>query len=158
MTHPTTERGVVRLERTIPAPPHRVYRAWLEPHLVARWMAPGGLAVTRVAVDERVGGHYRVWQSVDGADAGGFEAELLELVPDRRLVFRWGFVGPERTDGPTYDSRLTVSLAEAPGGATALTLVHERLEDLATALPHVAEQVGTGWDLALEKLAAELEA
>ncbi len=153
MTRETRERAVVRLERTIPAQPHAVYRAWLEPDLLRRWLAPGGLEVTRVEIEERVGGKYRIWQADAGADVGGFECELLELVPDQRLVFRWGFVGPERTLGPTYDSLLTITLREAPGGATTLTLVHERLEDLAAAMPYVAEAVGPGWDMVLDKLA-----
>jgi uncharacterized protein YndB with AHSA1/START domain len=144
----------VRLERTIPAPPHKVYRAWLDPELLRRWLAPGGLEVDRVEVDERVGGHFRVWQADSGTDAGGFECELLELAPDRRIVFRWGFVGPGRTAGPVYDSLLTVTLREAPDGGTALTLVHERLEELAAAMPHVAGNVGPGWEMVLDKLAA----
>ena len=81
---------VVRLERTIPAPPHNVYRAWLEPGLIRRWMAPGGLEVTRIEVDERVGGRYQVWHADSDSDVGGFECELVELVPDQRIVFRWG--------------------------------------------------------------------
>lgn len=149
----TAESSAVRLERTIPAPPHKVYRAWLDPELLRRWLAPGGLEVRRAEVDQRVGGRFRVWHTDSGADAGGFECELLELEPDRRIVFRWGFVGPARTDGPVYDSLLTVTLREAPGDATALTLVHERLDELAAALPHVAENVGPGWELVLAKLA-----
>lgn len=149
----TAESSAVRLERTIPAPPHKVYRAWLDPELLRRWLAPGGLEVRRAEVDQRVGGRFRVWHTDSGADAGGFECELLELEPDRRIVFRWGFVGPDRTDGPVYDSLLTVTLREAPGDATALTLVHERLDELAAALPHVAENVGPGWELVLAKLA-----
>jgi uncharacterized protein YndB with AHSA1/START domain len=148
----TAQHPAVRLQRTIPAPPHRVYRAWLEPDLLRRWLAPGDLRISRVEVDERVGGHYRIWHADEDADVGGFECELLDLVPDQRLVFRWGFVGPERTDGPAYDSLLTVTFAEAPGNGTLLTLVHERLGDLAAELPHVAENVAPGWALALEKL------
>jgi uncharacterized protein YndB with AHSA1/START domain len=153
----TAERSVVRLHRTIPAPPERVYRAWLEPELLRRWLAPGSLEVTRVEVDERVGGHYRIWHRGAEGDVGGFECELLELVPGRRIVFRWGFVGPERLGGPVYDSLLTITLDEAPGGATALTLVHERLDDLYAALPDVAENVGPGWEMVLGKLAALLD-
>lgn len=142
----------VRLQRTIPAPPDRVYRAWLDPDLLARWMAPGALDVTRAEVDERVGGHFRIWHASADGDVGGFEAELLELVPGERIVFRWGFVGPDRLAGPTYDSLLTITLREAPDGGTALTLVHERLDELAAALPDVADSVGRGWELALDKL------
>jgi hypothetical protein len=49
-----------------------------------------------------------------------------------------------------------VTLREAAGGGTALTLVHERLDDLAAAMPEAAAQVGAGWDYVLTKLAAVL--
>jgi uncharacterized protein YndB with AHSA1/START domain len=154
MIPPTAEHAVVRLERLIPAPPHRVYRAWLDPDLVRRWMAPGDFDVTRVEIDERVGGAYRVWQAGSGGSAGGFECELLELVPDQRIVFRWGFVGPERTDGPVFDSRLTITLRQAQEDTTMLTLVHEQLDELAAAMPYVAQNVGPGWELVLDKFDA----
>ena len=106
----------VRLERVIPAPPHQVYRAWLEPELLRQWMAPGDFELSRAEVDERVGGHYRIWHAAGGTEAGGFEAELLELVPDQRIAWRWGFAGPQRRNGPVYDSQLTVTLAGDSGG------------------------------------------
>ena len=53
MDHPQ-----VRTERTFPAPAHRVYRAWLDPQLVRRWMAPGSQEVIRAEIDERPGGAY----------------------------------------------------------------------------------------------------
>lgn len=143
---------VVRLQRTIPAPPHEVYRAWLEPAFLQQWMVPG-LDVTRAEVDPRVGGHLRIWHADAGSDVGGFECEIVELVADQRLVFRWGFVGPERAAGPVYDSLLTITLRTAEGNATTLTLVHERLDDLAAAMPDIAESVEHGWALVLEKLA-----
>jgi uncharacterized protein YndB with AHSA1/START domain len=148
----TAEHPVVRLERTISAGPDKVYRAWLEPEFVRRWLAPGDVQVSGAEIDERVGGHYRIWQTDSGSDVGGFDCELLELVPDQRIVFRWGFVGPKGTKGPSYDSQLTVTFRDAPEGFTALTLVHERLEDLAAAMPDVAKNVGPGWELVLDKL------
>ena len=147
---------VVRIQRLIPAPPDKVYRAWLEPDLLRLWLAPGELQVTRVEIDERVGGHYRVWHGSSEGDVGGFECELLELVPGERIVFRWGFVGPDRAHGPRYDSLLTITLCEAPDGATTLTLVHERLDELQASAPEVAENVGPGWDMVLDKLAASI--
>jgi uncharacterized protein YndB with AHSA1/START domain len=152
---PVSSQPVVRIERTLSAPPHQVYQAWLSPELIRRWMAPG-YDVTQVEVDERAGGRYRVWHAEAGVPAGGFEAEILELVPDERIAWRWGFAGPDRENGPVYDSRLTVTLRDAPGGGTVLTLVHEHLDDLAAALPQVAEKVGSGWDGVLAKLAALL--
>ena len=86
MTPRTQERAVVRLNRTIPAAPQSVYRAWLEPDVLRRWLAPAALGVTRVEVDERVGGHFRIWQAGPGGEAGGFECKLVELDPGRRIV------------------------------------------------------------------------
>ena len=154
MSASTENHAVVRLERLIPAPPGPVYRAWLDPELLQHWMAPGGLTMARAEVEEWPGGYYRIWQEDSGRDVGGFEAELIELVPDERLVFRWGFVGPERTDGPVFDSLLTVTLHRDEARGTVLTLVHEHLGELAAALPQVAENVGPGWEAALGKLAA----
>ena len=94
---------VVRLERVIAAPPHDVYRAWLDPDLLQQWLAPGGITVERAEVEARVGGRYRIWHQAAGVDVGGFECEIVALVPSRRIVFRWGFVGPDRTAGPVYD-------------------------------------------------------
>jgi uncharacterized protein YndB with AHSA1/START domain len=148
MDHPQ-----VRTERTIPAPAHRVYRAWLDPQLVRRWMAPGRQEVTRAEIDERPGGAYRTWKADNGVIVGGFDSALLELVPDRRLVFRWGFIGPQRRQGPSFDTQLTVSFHPEPSGATTVKLAHDRLDDLAAAMPEIAENVGPGWDAVLGKLA-----
>jgi uncharacterized protein YndB with AHSA1/START domain len=146
----------ITLHRIIPATPHEVYRAWLEPDLLRRWLAPGELQVTRIEVDEREGGSFRVWQGTDEVEAGGFEGEFLELVPDTRIVLRWGFVGPERTAGPVFDSVLSITLADALDGATFLTLVHEHLDALHDAMPQVFEQVEAGWKMVLDKLTAVL--
>ena len=148
------EQTAVRIERTIPAPPDRVYRAWLDPELVRRWMAPGDFLATRAEVDERVGGHYRIWQENPGGERGGYDAEIVELVPNERIVLNWTFVGPDRMAGPHFDSTLTITFREGPRGSTTLTLIHERLEGLAAAMPYVAENIRPGWADVLDKLVA----
>jgi len=147
----STESTAVRLTRTIAAPPERVYRAWLEPELLKRWFAPGHRTAPRVEVDERPGGRFAVWHADDSDDIGGMEAEIVELVPNERLSFRWSFVGPDRVTEPSRETRLTVALREVDGG-TELTLVHERLDGLRDQLPHVADQVTAGWNAVLDKL------
>ena len=117
-----------------------------------------GLDVKRAEVDARVGGHLRIWHADDGSDVGGFECQIVELVPHHRIVFRWGFVGPERAAGPVYDSLLTITLQAASGNATTLTLLHERLDDLAAAMPDAADKVKIGWALVLDKLILVLAA
>jgi uncharacterized protein YndB with AHSA1/START domain len=145
----------VRREMVFSVPVHAVYRAWLTPGILQRWLAPGSYECARAEVDERVGGRFRIWQTDSGQPAGGFEAEILELAPDRRIAWRWGFVGPDRA--VRFDSLLTVTLDEIPDGGTRLTLLHERLDDLAAVLPQVAAQVGAGWESVLHRLALLLK-
>lgn len=151
----TSQQTAVRLTRKIAAPPAQVYRAWLDPEILRGWLAPASLSVREVEVDERVGGRHRTWQvGPDGEDLGGFDSTITELVPGERIVFEWRFVGPERVADPSHDSRLTIELRDAPGGETELTLVHDRLEALHEAMPEVADNVGRGWGMALDKLEA----
>jgi len=149
----TTDTTVVRLQRTMNAPPERVYRAWLEPDLLRRWFAPGTWSVGRAEVDERVGGLLGIWQvGDDGEQLGGMEGEILELVPNERLVFAWRFLGPDRKVDPALDSRLTISLRAVDEG-TELTLVHERLDAFMATRPDLDGKVSAGWDMVLENLA-----
>jgi uncharacterized protein YndB with AHSA1/START domain len=152
MTPRSARRPAVHLQRVIPASPEQVYRAWLEPEILRQWLAPGDLEVTRVEVDERVGGTFRVWQGSKDQEAGGIEGQIVELVPNRRITLRWGFVGPARMDGPTFDSLLTISLSDSADRGTTLTLVHEELDALWEAMPQVAENVEQGWELVFQKL------
>jgi uncharacterized protein YndB with AHSA1/START domain len=148
----SSQHLAVHLERIIDASTTEVYDAWLDPDMLRIWLAPGGIQIAKAEVEMCVGGRYRIWHTAGGKSVGGFECEITELVPDKRIAFRWGFVGPERTDGPVFDSRLTISLEKAPGNRTRLLLVHEQLDDLAAAMPQVAEQVRGGWESVLAKL------
>jgi uncharacterized protein YndB with AHSA1/START domain len=143
----------VRLQRTIPAPPATVYRAWLDPELLRRWAAPAGWEAVRVEVDERVGGHYRCRHvDGDGREVGGFDSEILELVPDERIVLRWQFVGPDRRPLADASSRLTVVLHPVPPDACELTLVHDRLDDLERRMPGMTEGTRRGWTGTMARL------
>jgi uncharacterized protein YndB with AHSA1/START domain len=143
----------VKLQRTIPASPATVYRAWLDPELLVQWAAPVGWEAVRVEVDERVGGHYRC-RHVDaqGRNAGGFDCEILELVPDERIVLRWQFVGPDRRPLADPSSRLTITLRPAPPDACELTLVHDRLDGLERTVPGMTDATRRGWSGTLVRL------
>lgn len=148
---PDASYPVVRVQRTYAAPPERVFRAWLDADLVAQWMAPGPVDTVRAEIDPRPGGRYRVWHAERGTPLGGFDAQILEIDPPRRLVFTWGFVGPDPERDPRFDSRLTITITDDPAGAR-LTLVHEQLDALAAGLPEVADRVEAGWSDVLGKL------
>jgi uncharacterized protein YndB with AHSA1/START domain len=139
----------VHLTRTYPAPPARVYRAWLDPDLLAQWMRPNRVPLTKADIDPRPGGRF----TIHDADNSGFEATFVELDEPSKLVLQWAFVGPDRDKGGVEDSLLTITFEPAPDDATLLTLHHERLDSLAATLPHVAARVENGWSTALDNLA-----
>ena len=63
-----------------------------------------------------------------------------------------GLIGPQRRQGPSFDTLLSVSFDPGPAGGTVIRLVHERLGELAAAMPHIAGSVGPGWEAVLTKL------
>jgi uncharacterized protein YndB with AHSA1/START domain len=130
----------VRIQRTIPASPATVYRAWLDPELLRRWAAPVGWEAVHVEVDERVGGHYRC-RHVDaqGLEVGGFDCEILDLVPNERIVLRWQFLGLDRRPLAEASTRLTITLRPVPPDSCELTLIHDRLS------PGVTDAIRRGW-------------
>ncbi len=137
----------VKLQRTIPAPPATVYRAWLDPELIRRWAAPVGWEAVRVEVDERVGGHYRCGHvDAEGRAVGGFDCEILELVQDERIVLRWQFVSPDARPLAEASSRLTITLRPVPPNSCELTLVHDRLS------PDVTDSTRLGWSGTMTRL------
>jgi uncharacterized protein YndB with AHSA1/START domain len=143
----------VRVRRTLPFPRERVYRAWLNPDTMVRWFVDPRFTDGRAEVDERVGGSYRIFQvDPEGDLTGGSENQIVELVPNERIVLLWRFVGPERLEGETYETRLTVTFAEPQPGETELTVVHEQLDELAEAMPQVAGHVQQGWAATLDRL------
>lgn len=133
----------VALERVIAAPRPKIYRAWLDPAVLARWMGPDDFSVTVATVDERVGGVHQV----EMLDAEGghhtFVSVIEELVPDERIVFTFKFA-PE-----AQESKLTITFSDAVGGGTALRLSHERITGEGSL---DTQSVNVGWGQTLAKL------
>ncbi len=82
---PTT--GTVHLHRVLPAPPERVYRAFIEPDAMAKWLPPHGFTGRVLEMDARVGGRYRMqFTNFSNGQSHAFGGEYLELVPNERIV------------------------------------------------------------------------
>jgi uncharacterized protein YndB with AHSA1/START domain len=140
----------VALTRTIPGPRHDVYRAFLEPEVLQRWMSPGEFAVVTATVDEHVGGRHVVEMLAPDGTRLAFESVIRDLVPGERIVLDFSFVGP--TPGEREDTHMTLTFADAPGGGTEVRLEQERIT---LAPPHFdPEAVNGGWTSVLEKLEA----
>jgi uncharacterized protein YndB with AHSA1/START domain len=114
----------IRTERVFDAPRERVWCAFTEPALVARWWGRGHeLDVERMEVWR--GGHWRFVEHAEDANHG-FEGRYRDVIPEERLVqtFEW--------DGmPGHLSVTTVTFEKLPGTRTRV---------IATALFHTLEE------------------
>jgi uncharacterized protein YndB with AHSA1/START domain len=139
----------VTVERVIKAPRAQVYRAWLDPTVLARWMGPDDFTVVVAEVDERIGGRHFVEMIDADGEHHTFTSVIEELVPEERIVLTFRF------HWDAEDTLLTLTFADAqPGvddGGTALRLQHERI----TLHPPLdGRSVDTGWSQTLAKLQA----
>src|SRR5690606_16134452 len=57
---PAMSGNTIRLHRVFAAPPERVYRAFLDPAALAKWLPPNGFTCTVHEMDARVGGGHRM--------------------------------------------------------------------------------------------------
>jgi uncharacterized protein YndB with AHSA1/START domain len=133
----------VALERVIAAPRSKLYRAWLDPAMLARWFGPDDFSVTLATVDERIGGEHHV--EMLGPDGGHthFVSVIEELIPDERIVFTFKF------DPAAEESTLTISFSDAGGGGTVVRLDHQRITIEGGAN---VQSVNVGWGQVLAKL------
>jgi uncharacterized protein YndB with AHSA1/START domain len=129
----------LRLERTLAAPPVRVWHALTDADELTRWFWPASYG-TLVEVDLRPGGSLRI----DAPGLMGVQGEYVDIDPPRLLAFTWQWNGEaERT-------AVRVELSPVDGG-TRLVLVHEGFADPATRESHT-----TGWSDCLDRLPAHL--
>ena len=80
--------GTVKLHRVLTAPAARIYRAFLDPDAMAKWLPPCGFTCKVHHLDPKVGGTFRMSFTNFGAGTGhSFGGEYLELVPHERLRY-----------------------------------------------------------------------
>lgn len=92
---PAPARPSLTLTRRIKAAPAKVFRAWIDPEILARWWQPGGATLLAAEIDARVGGRYRMsFTNFSGGGSHDFGGEFLELVPDARIVHTDTFDDP----------------------------------------------------------------
>ena len=135
--------GTVRLDRVLKAPPERVYRAFLEPDAVAKWLPPDGFTCTVQHQDARVGGTFRMsFRNFTTGNGHSFGGEYLELVPNRKIRYT------DRFDDPNLPGEMTatVELTKVACG-TELHVVQEGIPEV---IP--AEMCYLGWQDSLDQL------
>ena len=80
--------NIVRLHRALATTPDKVYRAFLEPDAMAKWLPPNGFACTVHQLDARVGGSHKMsFRNFTTGHSHAFGRKYLELVPNERLCY-----------------------------------------------------------------------
>jgi uncharacterized protein YndB with AHSA1/START domain len=149
--------AAVNVSRVIKAPRARVFDAWKDPVVFAKWwLNDKGEPPMALALDARKGGRYCIVQTSDcGSDYGAAEdyrwvmdGEFIEFVEPERLVFTWRVNDPGVQ--PT-DQRVTVNFADHTDG-TLVTITH-------TGIVAANDHQGTteGWTHMLECQAKVVE-
>lgn len=85
----------VRLHCVLRSTPERVYRAFLDPDALVKWLAPNGFVATVHRLEAKVGGSYRAsFRNFATGESHSFGGEYLELVPNERIRYSGVFDDP----------------------------------------------------------------
>jgi uncharacterized protein YndB with AHSA1/START domain len=140
--------NTVRLHRVLATTPEKLYRAFLEPDAVAKWLPPNGFACTVHHLEARVGGTHKMsFRNFTTGNGHSFGGRYIELVPNERLRYTDSFDDPNLPGEMT----VTVSLKKVVVG-TELTITQEGVPD---AIP--VEACYLGWQESLQNLAKLVE-
>ena len=140
--------STVRLHRVLATTPQKLYRAFLEPDAVAKWLPPNGFACTVHHLEARVGGSHKMsFRNFTTGNGHSFGGRYVELVANERLRYTDKFDDPNLPGEMT----VTVSLKQVLVG-TELTIVQDGVPD---AIP--VEACYLGWQQSLENLAKLVE-
>jgi len=138
----------VRLHRVVRAPAERVYRAFLDPDAMVKWLPPHGFTAKVHAMDARVGGGYRMSFTNFGTSAShSFGGRYVELTPHERIRYTDKFDDP----GLPGEMQVTVALRKVDCGT--------ELEIVQSGLPPVIPVASCylGWQESLSQLAQLVE-
>lgn len=130
-----TETRAVIVEREMPHPPEKLWRALTQPHLIAEWLMKNDFV-------PRVGHRF----NLRGDWGGVLDCEVLTVEPNRSLSYSWDFAH----DDPAYalKSVVTFTLTPSPKGT------HLRMEQVGFR-PEQKQAFGgarAGWQEFLGKL------
>ena len=141
--------NTVRFHRVLRATPEKVYRAFIDPDAMAKWLPPNGFTGKVHQMDAKVGGGYRMsFTNFATGRSHAFGGEFLELVPNERIRYT------DRFDDPNLPGQMvtTVTLKGVSVGSE-VNIVQEGIPDV---IP--PEACYLGWQESLTLLAKLVEA
>lgn len=138
----------VRLHRVLKTTPEKVYRAFLTPEAMAKWLPPKGFTATFHHMEAKVGGTFRAsFTNFTTQQSHSFGGEFIELIPDQLIRYTDKFED-ENLPGTMH---VTVTIKAVSCGAD-LTIIQEGIPDV---IP--VEMCYLGWQESLEALAFLVE-
>jgi uncharacterized protein YndB with AHSA1/START domain len=162
MTDRNGSQDAVTIERSFGAPVELIWQMWTDPEHFAAWYGPDGATIPTAKMDVRVGRTRLVSMEVqtpDGPMRMWFTGEYREVVENQRLVY---------TESMSDENGNVLSPEELgmPAGHPTTTEVRVELEEVGGRTKMAMTHVGvpgdspgaTGWTMALDKLAAHVEA
>jgi uncharacterized protein YndB with AHSA1/START domain len=141
--------ATVRFHRVLRATPERLYRAFLDPDAMAKWLPPNGFTGHVHEMDARVGGRYRMsFTNFSTGRSHAFGGTYVELVPNERIRYTDRFEDPNLPG----EMQTTVTLRKVSVGT--------ELEVVQTGIPAAipVEACYLGWQESLALLVKLVEA
>ena len=140
--------NTVRLHRVLRTSPEKVYRAFLEPDAMSKWLPPHGFTGKVHHADVKVGGTYKMsFTNFTTGQAHAFGGRYVELVPHELIRYTDAFEDPNLPG----ELQVTIRLTKVSLG-TEVHIVQEGIPDL---IP--AEACYLGWQESLGQLAQLVE-
>ena len=141
--------NTVRFHRVLRSTPERIYRAFLDPDAMAKWLPPNGFTGKVHSMDAKVGGGYKMsFTNFTSGKSHSFGGKYLELVPNEKIR------NTDKFDDPNMPGEMvvTVTLKKVLVG-TEVNITQENLPDM---IP--PEACTLGWQESLALLAKLVEA
>lgn len=140
--------NTIRLHRVLHAAPEKIYRAFLDPDAMAKWLPPNGFTGKVHEMDAKVGGSHRMtFTNFTTGQSNSFGGTYVELVPHERIRYTDKFDDP----GFAGEIDVTVTLKEVSCG----TELHIVQEGVPAVIP--PEMCYLGWQESLISLANLVE-
>ncbi len=140
--------GTVRLHRVLRAKPEKIYRAFLDPGALAKWLPPYGFTCVVHHMDARVAGSFRMsFHNFSTGNGHSFGGEYKELVPGKLIRYTDKFDDPNLPG----EMEVRVALTQVSCG-TEIAITQEGIPE---AIP--VEMCYLGWQESLAQLAHLVE-
>src|SRR5262245_20483169 len=103
--HMSKTSNTVRLHRVVRAPAERVYRAFLDPYAMDKWLPAHGFTGRIRSMDGRVGGGYRMsFTNFSTGVSHSFGGNYVELTPHERIRYT------DKFDDPSLPGEMQVAV------------------------------------------------